>query len=53
MLGINGVGIVCHGGSSASAIKNAIKLACQYVENGLLEKMIEQLNQLRINDEPI
>ena len=53
LLGINGVGIVCHGGSSASAIKNAVKLACQYVKNGLLEKMIEQLNQLRINNEQI
>ena len=53
LLGINGVGIVCHGGSSASAIKNAVKLAYEYVNNGLVEKMNEQLNQLRINNEQI
>ncbi len=43
LLGINGIGIVCHGKSSVGAIKNAIKLAVQYVNNGLLEKMKEQL----------
>lgn len=42
LLGINGVGIVCHGQSSPSAIKNAIRLAVHYVNNGLLEKMREQ-----------
>jgi len=44
LLGINGVGIVCHGGSSARAIKNAIKLAAVYVENRVLEKMVISLN---------
>lgn len=44
LLGIKGVGIVCHGGSSASAIKNAIKLARQYVNNRLIKNMVEQLN---------
>ncbi|MBN1278029.1 MAG: phosphate acyltransferase PlsX [Deltaproteobacteria bacterium] len=44
LLGINGVGIVCHGGSSSTAIKNAIKLAALYVENRVLEKMIASLN---------
>ncbi|MBW1850829.1 MAG: phosphate acyltransferase PlsX [Deltaproteobacteria bacterium] len=44
LLGINGVGIICHGQSSASAIKNAIKLAVGYVNNRLLDKMIEQFN---------
>lgn len=39
LLGINGVGIVCHGGSSPAAIKNAIRLAAAYVNNHALEKM--------------
>ena len=43
LLGINGVGIVCHGGSSARAIKNAIQLAARYVNNQVLEKMSLQL----------
>lgn len=43
LLGINGVGMICHGGSSAKAIKNAINMAVQYVNNRVLEKMTLQL----------
>jgi len=43
LLGINGVGMICHGGSSAKAIKNAIHIAVQYVNNRVLEKMTLQL----------
>jgi phosphate acyltransferase len=43
LLGINGVGMICHGGSSAKAIKNAISIAVQYVNNRVLEKMTLQL----------
>ena len=39
LLGIKGVGIVCHGGSSSKAIKNAIRVAAQYVNNRIIEKM--------------
>lgn len=46
LLGIRGVGIVCHGGSSDNAIKNAVRLAKQYVDNRLPEKMGEHLNLL-------
>lgn len=41
LLGINGLGIVCHGQSSSNAIKNAIRLAVRYVDNRLLERMQE------------
>ena len=44
LLGINGVGVICHGGSSAKAIKNAISMAAQYVNSMVLEKMSLQLN---------
>ncbi|MCP4683596.1 MAG: phosphate acyltransferase PlsX [Desulfobacterales bacterium] len=47
LLGINGVGIVCHGGSSARAIKNSIKLAARYANNRILEKMVLQLKALK------
>lgn len=43
LLGINGVGMICHGGSSAKAIKNAISMAAQYVNNRVLDKMTVQL----------
>jgi phosphate acyltransferase len=38
LLGINGVAIVCHGGSSATAIKNAVKMAARYAASGVAEK---------------
>ena len=43
LLGINGVGMICHGGSPPKAIKNAIHMAVQYVNNRVLEKMTFQL----------
>lgn len=43
LLGINGVGVICHGSSSAKAIKNAISMAAQYVNSMVLEKMSLQL----------
>lgn len=43
LLGINGVGIICHGKSSSSAIKNAVRLAVQYVNNRLMDNMVQQL----------
>lgn len=47
ILGIQGVGIVCHGSSSARAMKNAIKLAVDNVENRLQEHMSRELERLR------
>ncbi len=46
LLGINGVGMICHGGSSPKAIKNAIHIAVQYVRHRVLEKMTLQLESL-------
>jgi glycerol-3-phosphate acyltransferase PlsX len=45
LLGVNGVCIICHGRSSARAIKNAIKLSKDFVErdlNGHLQGDIER-----------
>jgi len=44
LLGINGVVIIGHGRSNAHAIKNAIRVAKEEVENGFNEKIIEALN---------
>jgi glycerol-3-phosphate acyltransferase PlsX len=46
LLGIKGVGIVCHGGSSPRAITNAVKLAARYLNNRVLEKIDSQLNTM-------
>ena len=47
VLGINGVCIVCHGHSSWKAIKNAIGMACNYVENNTGEKLLNSLRDYR------
>jgi glycerol-3-phosphate acyltransferase PlsX len=51
LLGINGVGIICHGGSSARAIKNAIGMASEYVKHRVVERLILQLKSL--NEESV
>lgn len=47
LLGIDGVGMICHGGSNPKAIKNAIRFAYEYadkkVNNRLAEKLRENL----------
>lgn len=43
LLGIKGVGLVCHGGSTAKAIKNAILMAAEYAKNQTVEKTTLQL----------
>ena len=47
VLGIKGVGIVCHGHSSARAIKNAIKMAVNYVNNRTGDKLAERIAEIR------
>ncbi|HOW28847.1 MAG TPA: phosphate acyltransferase PlsX [Elusimicrobiota bacterium] len=48
LLGVNGVAIISHGGSNAKAIKNAIRLAGDFVTKGTNRKIHEKLNQHRL-----
>ena len=43
LLGLNGIGIVCHGRSNALAIKNAIKVAAEMVRNKVNDHIIRLL----------
>ena len=45
LLGINGVGIICHGGSNVKAIKNAIRFAHEYARSGVTEHVSEMLSE--------
>jgi phosphate acyltransferase len=45
LLGINGVGMICHGGSNAKAIKNAIRFAHEYAQKGVNQRMAEKLQE--------
>jgi glycerol-3-phosphate acyltransferase PlsX len=45
LLGVKGVSIICHGRSNANAIKNAIRVAAEFAEGRINEKIEEELNQ--------
>jgi glycerol-3-phosphate acyltransferase PlsX len=45
LLGINGVGMICHGGSNPKAIKNAIRFAHEYALKGVNSRMAEKLHE--------
>jgi glycerol-3-phosphate acyltransferase PlsX len=43
LLGLNGIGIVCHGRSNAQAIKNAIKVATEMVRHRVNDHILQLL----------
>ena len=45
ILGVKGVGIVCHGGSSVKAIKNAVKMAYDLSKEKIQTKLSQQINK--------
>lgn len=46
LLGVNGVTIICHGGSPPIAIHNALRAAASCVESGMVEHIAGRLNRL-------
>ncbi len=48
LLGMNGLGFVCHGASSASAISNALKTASLSVESGFLRELNEEIRKMDV-----
>ncbi|MFQ6091918.1 MAG: phosphate acyltransferase PlsX [bacterium] len=46
LLGIDGVCIICHGGSSPKAIRNAINLAVRIVNSGVNDQIKYQLHKM-------
>lgn len=49
ILGIDGVGIVCHGKSNANAIKNAILEAVKMIENDVQNRILRDLLENKKN----
>jgi phosphate acyltransferase len=45
LLGVNGVTIICHGGSPPRAIRNAIRVAVQAVEHGMVAHIQNRLSR--------
>ncbi len=46
LLGVNGVTIICHGGSPPHAIRNALRVAARSVETGMVEHIARRLARL-------
>lgn len=43
LLGLNGIGIVCHGASNAKAMMNAVDMAAHYVEKGAHARISQRI----------
>lgn len=46
LLGVNGVSVICHGASSALAIKNAIRVAGVCLDSGMVADLASELDPL-------
>jgi glycerol-3-phosphate acyltransferase PlsX len=46
LLGVNGVCIIGHGRSNATAVRNAVRLAREYVRKGVTEKIRSEIGRL-------
>ena len=44
LLGLNGICIICHGRSNAKAIRNAIRVAKEFAEGGVNQRIATELN---------
>ncbi len=49
VLGINGLGILCHGRSSSKAIKNAIAMAAHFIEKRIPNRILLELEHISNN----
>lgn len=45
LLGVDGICIICHGSSDARAIKNAVRVAVQYVKSNLNQEILGRLTE--------
>ena len=52
LLGVKGVSIICHGSSSANAIKNALRVAVQSVEAGLSDHIAAEFSAREAATQP-
>jgi glycerol-3-phosphate acyltransferase PlsX len=46
LLGVNGITIICHGGSPPRAVRNAIRVAVQAVRHGMVQHIQSRLERL-------
>lgn len=49
-LGVNGVSVICHGSSKAKAVKNAIRVARESVDNRLVEAIKDSIESVKTKE---
>jgi glycerol-3-phosphate acyltransferase PlsX len=49
LLGVKGVNIICHGRSNANAIKNAIRVAAEFAQGKVNEKIAAELDSVAVS----
>ncbi|MCG8407165.1 MAG: phosphate acyltransferase PlsX [Phycisphaerales bacterium] len=49
LLGVDGTCIICHGSSDHRAIKNAVRIATEFIRSDLNQLMMERLTEVPIN----
>ncbi len=48
LLGVNGVCVICHGGSNAKAIRNALKRAYDFAASDIVEQITDKMEAPRV-----
>lgn len=48
MLGLNGLAIICHGRSTAKAMRNAVRVAHNFLKKGIHEKIAENMKEFSL-----
>jgi glycerol-3-phosphate acyltransferase PlsX len=48
LLGVRGAAIICHGGSSARAIKNAVRVTMEFVRNRINDRIHDAIGRLAV-----
>ena len=51
LLGVDGVVVICHGSSSAKAIRNALRVAANGAREGVDSKIAEELSRELLREE--
>ena len=52
LLGVRGTAIVCHGGASARAIKNAVRVALEFNRHGVNDRIHDEIASLTPRERP-
>jgi glycerol-3-phosphate acyltransferase PlsX len=52
LLGVRGAAIICHGGSSVRAIKNAVRVTLDFVRNRVNDRIHEEIVRIAAGREP-